>query len=69
MVFGNEGGFALWTLKVLEGEERARRDRVNANQERVSIKIALNLPVWSLVAWISHLAALFLLLQGIILQR
>lgn len=69
MVFGNEGGFALRTLKVLEGEGRARRDRVNANQERVSIKIALNLPVWSLVAWISHLAALFLLLQGIILQR
>lgn len=68
MVFGNEGGFALRTLKVLEGEERARRDRVNANQERVSIKIALNLPVWSLVAWISHQAALFLLLQGIILQ-
>lgn len=46
----------LQTLKVLEGEARARRDRVNANQERVSIKIALNLSVWSLVAWVSHLA-------------
>jgi len=42
-------------LKVLEGEGRARRDRVNANQERVSTKIALNLSVWSLVAWVSHL--------------
>lgn len=46
----------LQTLKALEGEGRARRDRVNANQERVSIKIALNLSVWSLVAWVSHLA-------------
>lgn len=54
--FGDGDGFALQTLKVLEGEGMARRDRVNANQERVSIKIALNLSVWSLVAWVSHLA-------------
>lgn len=46
-------------MKDVEGEGRARRERVNANQERVSIKIALNLSVWSLVAWVSHLAGSF----------
>lgn len=56
-------------MKVLEGEGRLRRDRVNANQERVSVKIALNLSVCSLVAWLVIWQAGFLLLQGIILQH
>lgn len=64
--FGDGDWFAL---KDLEGEGRARRDRVNASQERVRIKIALNLSVWSLVAGLVIWQALLLLLQGIILQH